>query len=353
MLRNVLLAVIAVLLLSYSLLRYLHLWKRGRVSQKVYFGIHIVSLAVCAVVLVWPAGLVYDPALFAGQLYVAVYGCIMLFSPVFCFLRGIVRFLGKRLQWTGKIYRFFNHPSKAIFLILALTSLIGLYGFANEKYVRRAEYSFIWDKEAQKEEQSVIFVSDLRVGSSMTQFELSQLVEQINDQQPDLILFGGNLIDHRASDETFENTLAVLGSLTASEGIYMVGGSEDASRLSEAADRLEQRGIHLLQDRSVLLSSGVQLVGCRDASDARKKPLEYVTSLLNPAKPSILLSHECVEDAVLQDKQVDYVLSSARWGQYGVYQNGTTQYLGTSGLRSGYPARYVVPSEIVSITLRV
>lgn len=352
MLRYIFLVIIALLLLSYSILRYLHLWKRGRASEKIYYGIHILSLAVCGIVLLWPVGLVFDPILFAGHLYVYVYSSVMLLTPVFCFLRGIVRFLGKRFQWTGRVYRYFNHPSKMIILILIVTSLIGLYGFGNEKYVRKTEYSVALDKEAQKEEISVILVSDLRVGSSMTQFELSRLVEKINEQQPDLILFCGNLIDKRVSDGIFEKTLEKLAGLSASDGIYIVGGSEDFSILSESADKLEQKGIHLLLDKSVSLSSGVQLVGCRDRSDGLKKPLDYVTSLLNPDKPSILLSHERVDDPVLQEKRVDYVLSGAKWGQYGTYKNGTTHFLSTSGLSSRLPGKYAVPSEIVHITLQ-
>lgn len=352
MLRYIFIAILIIILLSYSILRYLHLWKRGRASVKIYYGIHIVSLVLCGIIFLWPVGLAFDPILFAGHLYVDVYSSIMLLTPLFCFLRGIVRFLGKRFQWTGKGYRFFNHPSKMIILILIATALIGLYGFGNEKYIRNTEYTVVLDKEAQKEEISVILVSDLRVGGSMTQWELSRLVEKINEQQPDLILFCGNLIDKRASDEIFEKTLERLAGLSASEGIYIVGGSEDFSILSESADRLEQKGIHLLLDKSVSLSCGVQLVGCRDRSDRLKKPLDYVTSLLNPNKPSILLSHERVDDPVLQEKRVDYVLSGAKWGQYETYKNSTTHFLSTSGLSSRLPGKYVVPSEIVCITLQ-
>ena len=44
----------------------------------------------------------------------------------------------------------------------------------------------------------LVFFSDLHIGEAMTPDYIARAVKLIQDQQPDLILCGGDFIDHRA-----------------------------------------------------------------------------------------------------------------------------------------------------------
>lgn len=348
MIRWILIALAAAVLYSYSVLRYYDAWKRGKVPVLFYKLLHIVSLVICVIVWLQLPGRVSDALLLAGSAYVAVYSAIMLLTPVPCFLRGIIRFLGKRLHWRGKVYRFINHPLKLILCFLLLTAVVGVFGFVNERTVQKTEYSISLNDKEKIGKLSVVFLLDLRVGSCMTQAELTRLIDQINNTEPDLILFGGNTIGRGASEETVNETIGKLQKLSAKEGVYLTEGPEDARILEQMAEELEKKGLHLLRDECIFLNSGLQLAGCRESDDEKRKPLSYTLSLLDPKRPSILLSYDRMEEEIIQKKRMDVVFSQGLEEQHGCEKKGTAYFLGTSGLRAVvFPERYIVPGEFV------
>lgn len=352
MIRWILIAFVAILLYSYSILRYYDAWKRGKIPVLFYKLMHAVSLAVCVAVWLQLPGCISDVFVLIGSAFSSVYCAVMLLTPVLCFLRGMIRFLGKRFHWRGKVYRFINHPLKLILCFLILTAVAGVFGFINERTVRRTEYPISLDDKREVKKMSVVFLLDLRVGSRMTQAELSRLIEQINDTRPDLILLGGNTIGKGASSQTVNDTIGKLQKLSAVEGIYLTEGPEDAGILEQRAEELEKRGLHFLRDECIFLNNGFQLVGCRESGNEKRKPLSYTLSLLDPQRPSLLLSYDRVEEEILQTKRMDVVLSRGLEQQYGCEKNGSAYFLGTSGLRAAvFPGRYRIPSEFVICTL--
>ena len=52
--------------------------------------------------------------------YSVIYGSVMILTPILCFVRGIVRFIGKKAGCAGKYTAFFNHPTKLILGFLLL-----------------------------------------------------------------------------------------------------------------------------------------------------------------------------------------------------------------------------------------
>lgn len=349
MLSIILIATVAAILYVYSILRYHDLWKRGKAPVWVYGLIHIVSLAVSVVAFLQVAGLVSDVFLLICSAYTALYSAIMMLTPMFCFLRGLVRFLGKKCKWSGKVYRFFNHPTKLILWFLLISAVVGAYGFIHERYITETEYVVTADEKKEEKEMSVVFLSDLRIGSCTTQSELSDLVEKIKEIKPDLVLFGGNTIGRHSSGRSLRDTIEKLKAISAPNGVYLTEGPEDAQILEQSAEELEQAGLHVLQDQCIFLNNGVQLVGCRADREGRK-PLSYTLGLVNPEKPSIIFSYDKIEDDTLQKKKVDVALSRGTGSQYGWNKNGTINFLGTAGIHSDIlPGKYIAPSEIVKL----
>lgn len=353
MLRTIFLTVVSILLYSYSVMRYLDVWKRGKIPSVFYGLIHVVSLMVSAAILLQWAGRISEYFIIAGSAYTALYSAIMLVTPVFCFLRGIVRFLGKRRQWSGKWFRFINHPTKLILCFLLVTAVLGAYGFINERYVRRTTYDFTLDKKVVSDTMSVVILSDLRVGSRMTLNELSELIQKVNEAEPDLVLFCGNTIGSRVTEATVRKTIDQLDRISAKQGIYLTEGPEDAGQLEQFGEDFEKRGLHLLRDDCLFLSNGVQLAGCRESKSEKRKSLSDTLSLLNPDQPSIVVAYNIREEDILLKKKVGLVATSRAGGSFGWTKKGTTNFVRTAGLRSPVlSGKYVVPSEFVIVNLR-
>lgn len=349
----ILFALIAIILYAYSVLRYYDVWKRIKIPVIIYGLIHGISLITGAFLLLPWAGLAPDWLLLIGNVYIVLYSAVMLMTPIFCFFRGIVRFLGKRLGWKGRVYRFVNHPVKLILCFLLLSVLAGVYGFIHERSVQKTEYKIEADKDAGKDAMSVVFLTDLRVGNRMTQSELSGLIGRINQQKPDLVLFGGNLIGKGVSEQTAREILDKLQKLSAGEGVYLTEGVEDAKRLTQMAGEIEQRGLHLLRDEFVVLTNGIQLAGCREAGDKERRSLSYTLSVADPKRPAILLSYNEPEDTIPKEK-IDVVLTGGAGIKYGWQKKGTINFIRTSGVRSAMPfGKYIVPSEFIQFSLTI
>lgn len=352
MLYSILFAFIAIILYAYSILRYYDVWKRIKIPVLIYGLIHGVSVITGVFLLLPWAGRIPDVLLLIGSAYIALYSAVMLVTPILCFFRGIFRFLGKRFQWRGKVYRFINHPMKLILCFFLVSVIIGAYGFIHERSIQKIEYRIKTDKDMGKEDMSIVFLTDLRVGNRMTQSELSELIGKINGERPNLILLGGNVIGRGVSEQTVQEILDKLQKLSADEGVYLVEGPEDAKWLTQSEKEIERRGLRLLRDESIVLTNGVQLVGCREAGSKDRRPLSYTLSLTNPQKPTILLSYDEIEDAILREENMDVVLSSGSGMQYGWKKEGTINFLRTSGVRTaGLLGKYIVPSEFIKFTL--
>lgn len=352
MLHSFLFAFIAIILYAYSVLRYYDVWKRIKIPFFIYVLIHILSLLISAVLLMPWIGTIPYVFLWTGNAYITLYSAVMLVTPILCFFRGIIRFLGKRFRWRGKVYRFVNHPMKLILCFLVLSIGVGTYGLVHERCLQKFEYKMKTDKEMLTDQMTVFFLTDLKIGNRMSQAELSELVEKMNAEKPDLVLLGGNIIGQGVSEQTALKILDQLQKLVTEQGVYMVGGSEDSKRLAQLAKEIERRGLRYLCDEGVVLANGVQLVGCGVPDREKRKRLPYTLSLTDPKKPTILLTYEMEEDKIFREEKIDVVLRHGFAGQYGWKKEGTTNFLQTSGVRTnGFFRKYIVPSEYIKVTL--
>lgn len=125
----------------------------------------------------------------------------------------------------------------------------------------------------------IVQLSDIHLGSWTHQPEvIAELVEKVNAQQPDLILFTGDLVNQQSRE--LEPFVPLLSQLKARHGVYSVLGNHDygtyyhwRSAREEAANlallrRMQaQMGWHLLDNEHVLKyqdTDSIALVGCEN-----------------------------------------------------------------------------------------
>ena len=90
----------------YSILRYYDLWKRGKVPVVFFAFLHVFSLIVVFLFETGISAMISDVVSVIMHAYSVIYGSVMILTPILCFVRGIVRFIGKKAGCSGKIYRF-------------------------------------------------------------------------------------------------------------------------------------------------------------------------------------------------------------------------------------------------------
>lgn len=157
----------------------------------------------------------------------------------------------------------------------------------------------------------LVFFSDLHIGEAMTPDYIARAVKLIQDQQPDLILCGGDFIDHRAVYAYDPRVMASLRSLHAPLGVYYVLGNHEYRDDLEANIRwVSEVGGTLLRDSIAFPGNGpLTLIGRDDWVNGNRKPFEIIANEADPLRgPVVLMEHTPASIDSIGDSPVDLIL---------------------------------------------
>ena len=157
----------------------------------------------------------------------------------------------------------------------------------------------------------LVFFSDLHIGEAMTPDYIARAVKLIQDQQPDLILCGGDFIDHRAVYAYDPRVMASLRSLHAPMGVYYVLGNHEYRDDLEANIRwVSEVGGTLLRDSIAFPGDGpLTLIGRDDWVNGNRKPFEVIANEADPLRgPVVLMEHTPASIDSIGDSPVDLIL---------------------------------------------
>ena len=192
---------------------------------------------------------------------------------------------------------------------LGLTLCLLVYGYWNYRNPDVVNLDVEIEKPLEKPLR-IVAVSDVHLGYGTDQKALQRYVKLINEQQPDVILIGGDLIDNSIKPVVAQKMEEELRELKAPLGIYMVAGNHEyISGEKECVEFLQQTPITLLSDSIATLSCGVQIVGRDDLSNRRRKSLESLVAECDSSKPIIVLDHQPYNLAKVDSLGVDLQFS--------------------------------------------
>ena len=234
----------------------------------------------------------------------------------------------------------------------------------------------------------IIQFSDLHVGTMKgdRQWILKRLVDSINAQKPDLIVFTGDLQNVRPKDLNAHKDL--LSSLKAKDGVYSVLGNHDYDKYMHPTDDREVKqcketialersfGWHVLLNEHCTISRGnehITIAGMENDGDGKVFPkFGDINKTLNGVKGfTIMLAHNPIawREKIIPDGRAELTLSGhthamqfsffgwnpiALLGKewYGWYEEGAQSLYVTSGAGALIPWRFGSTAEIVTIELR-
>ena len=204
----------------------------------------------------------------------------------------------------------------AFIAALAVFFTTMVIGHRNVRYPRvmYQKYTFkrLVPEGAQPEKRMrLVFFSDLHIGEAMTPDYIARAVKLIQDQQPDLILCGGDFIDHRAVYAYDPRVMASLRSLHAPMGVYYVLGNHEYRDDLEANIRwVSEVGGTLLRDSIAFPGNGpLTLIGRDDWVNGNRKPFEVIANEADPLRgPVVLIEHTPASIDSIGDSPVDLIL---------------------------------------------
>lgn len=164
---------------------------------------------------------------------------------------------------------------------------------------------------------TVVFFTDTHFGKYYDVSHARSIVKKINKAQPDIVIFGGDLLDNYARDNgtmDFDYLREELNKIEAKAGKYAVWGNHDygGGAVRVYKDFMESCGFRILDNESVELENyGIKVIGYDDYLMGWTDPALYQikSSLFN-----VIASHEPVVSQFIENAGENLMLSGHTHG---------------------------------------
>ncbi len=258
----------------------------------------------------------------------------------------------------------------AAVLITVIYLFVGWLSMVN---ISRTEYALETEKNIGNDLR-IIQVTDFHIGMILNGDKVSELVDDINAEKPDIVVITGDFVDDESEKEDMLASCRALGRLDAEKGIYFVWGNHDEGYFQsrnfsgeELRKALEKNGIIILEDEKALVAENICLIGRKDASDKERKSISELMKDISPDYYTIVLDHQPNDYDNESTAGADLVLSGHTHGghmfpagpigvligandeYYGLHTRKNTSFIVSSGVsaweipfKTGTHSEYVV-----------
>ncbi len=252
---------------------------------------------------------------------------------------------------------------------ISIPGLILMYGIINFNLIRVSEYSIDIPKKASKlENLSIAFISDFHVGDLTSIKFVERFVHKMESLEPDIILFGGDLLEGGHDNLRRSSAEKLFQQLDAPMGIYGVFGNHDRYGRQSSHDFYRKANIVQLHDSTVIVDSAFYLVGRKDERNRSRMTAKQILYTLSDRLPVIMLDHRPTDIDAISKSRVDLQFSGhTHHGQlfpfnlitsdmyklsWGHKKFGNSHFFVSSGIQLwGPPVRTIAKSEIMLVHL--
>lgn len=163
-----------------------------------------------------------------------------------------------------------------ILLLLFISIISGLiydsYYIAPKRFIIRYETASSVRIPKELNDINILFFSDLHYGLFMDDDRLQSLIKTINSSSPDVVIFGGDLINGTISEENKQNLIGFLKGINAPLGKFAVYGDYDISNIDLVNEILSKSNFEVLNNKGIQLrnkgSQSINLIGLNNEDSA-------------------------------------------------------------------------------------
>ena len=186
------------------------------------------------------------------------------------------------------IYKIFKNKylDKSFYLTFIISIVIVIIGNINVNNIVITKYN-LSNKDISKDIR-LAYVSDVHL-STLDKKKLDNLVKIVNDNNYDIFVIDGDLVDEFSTDRKIKDVIEELGSIKTKYGNYYVEGNHDLLT-NKIRSYLTENNFIALEDSKVLIDDNYYLVGRRDKKDKLRTNLNSLTYNLD--QPVILMDHQ-------------------------------------------------------------
>lgn len=276
----------------------------------------------CALAFSFIAGQVLErgkPTLFGriithiGSIWLAVF----LYSLLFVIFVDIVRLFDSWLHLIPSSFSTKVTNGEILFIVGSLLALLitGL-GYINARFPRLRQLSIQIQKELKgKDKLRIALITDLHIGAIIGRKRVRELVNRLNNLEADIVIFGGDVVDHNPLFAKMEKVGPELGRIKSSMGVFAVAGNHEfIGHADVSIEYLQAYGVKYIRDEVINIDNIVLLAGRDDRERIHhegeaRKPIEDILSGVDKSIPLILIDHQPVEYDKVKSFGLDLMLS--------------------------------------------
>jgi len=223
-------------------------------------------------------------------------------------------------------------------------------------------------KNSRIEHLRVAFVADFHIQQSTRLGFVEQFVRKMKALQPDVILYGGDMVEGDKENETTEAIESAIKNIHAKYGSYGVVGNHEFYGGDKQGKFFQKAGLILLCDTMVRIDSAFYLAGRYDEHFRKRKTVNEILGGDSIDLPVILMDHRPTQLQEVSHTAADIQFSGhTHNGQmfpinlitrsvyelsWGYKKIRNTHFFVTSGLRLwGPPVRTTGKSEIMLVDI--
>jgi hypothetical protein len=254
-------------------------------------------------------------------------------------------------------------------LILIFSIGIVICGIINFNTIRTSEYKIdIPARSSAIKSLKIAFVADFHMKNTTSINFVEKFAKNIQMINPDLMIFGGDIVEGDRNDGNLEKFEQILAGIKARYGVFAVLGNHEHYAGRESGSFFDKAGLRVLSDTNVVIAGSFNLTGRNDSHVRARKSITELLKSVRDTLPEILIDHRPTEIDQVSTTSVDVQLSGhTHNGQlfpinlitrrvyelsWGYKKIGNTHFFVTSGIRLwGPPVRTTGKSEIMIIDI--
>jgi uncharacterized protein len=258
---------------------------------------------------------------------------------------------------------------KALGSMILLSGFVVIGGIINFNTIRTSEYSIeIPRRSSSINHLKVAFVADFHLNENTNVHFVQRFVKEIETINPDLMLYGGDIVEGDRRDEDMTRFEELLKEIKPADGVFTVLGNHEFYAGQDKGTFLEKAGMTLLNDTAVIINNSFSLVGRMDQHFNSRKTITEVLANVADTLPIIMIDHRPTDIDNVSKTSTDIQLSGhTHDGQlfpinlvirkmyilsWGYKKFGNTNFFVTSGIRLwGPPVRTAGKSEILVLDI--
>lgn len=225
----------------------------------------------------------------------------ILYMAIMLLLYDIIYLTNKRLNYLPESINFTSRKTRFILfcsgLLIVTPSMIwGGYRFHSPVIT---EKHLIINKEVPSYDKlRMVMISDLHLGALIQRDMLTQYVDLVNAQNPDIVVIVGDIVDYDIKHVVEQHMEEEFKRIKAPLGVYGSTGNHDYIQLKKEQPEakikwlVEKSGITMLRDTAILINDSFYIIGREDDKNKNRKSISAIMQRVDKSKPIILLNHE-------------------------------------------------------------